>query len=61
MDPQIAPIYWQVFQKMDADNSGTLDKSELKDALKDEEIQKYLQVTLTLTCFTLLRVYRDYV
>ena len=35
----------EVFQKMDTDSSGTISLSELKDAMKDDEIQKYLQIS----------------
>jgi len=35
----------EVFAKMDADNNGTLSVKEVKDALKDEEIQNFLRVT----------------
>lgn len=34
----------EVFDKMDKDGSGTISVSEMKDALKDEEIQTYLRI-----------------
>lgn len=34
----------EVFDKMDTDKSGTVDQKELAEALKDEEIQQYLQI-----------------
>jgi len=35
----------EVFDKMDTDKSGSLDQKELGEALKDDEIRTYLQIT----------------
>jgi len=35
----------EVFDKIDTDQSGTLDMKEMKNALQDEEIQKFLKLT----------------